>query len=62
MVEGVETKVSAVRNSLEVGNSFAVTRAMDVMAEHESPLARPGENGLQGSGPASQGGETADRV
>lgn len=56
MVEGVETKVSAVRNSLEVGNSFAVTRAMDVMAEHESPLARPGESGLQGSGPASQGG------
>lgn len=57
MEGGVQTKVSAVRNSLETGN-----RAKDVMAEYESPSARPGGNGLQGSGPGSQGGEMAARV
>lgn len=62
MEKGVEAKVSAVRSSLEAGSSFAVARAMDVTAEHESPSAKLGGNGLQGSKPASRGGKMADRA
>lgn len=62
MEEGLETKVSAARGSLEAGSGFAVARAVDVRAEHESPSAKLGGNGLQGSNPASQGSEMADRA
>lgn len=49
MEEGVETKVSAARSSLEAGSGFAVARAVDVTAELESPSAKLGGNGLHGS-------------
>lgn len=62
MEEGAETKVSAVRSSLEAWGGFAVARAVGVMAEHECPSARPGGSGLQSSNPASQGSEMAARA
>lgn len=62
MEEGAETKVSAVRSSLEAWGGFAVARAVDIMAEHERPSARLGGNGLQGSNPASRGSEMAARA
>lgn len=42
--------------------SFAVARAVDVTAEHESSSAKLGGNGLRGSDPASWGSDTASRA
>lgn len=52
---------SAARSGLDAGSSFAVSRALDIRGENESPLANLGEKGIQGSSP-SQGNKIGHSI